>query len=43
MSDDESDEEESISKNLTLHYENICFLVSRLMMGDYELEIGRAS
>ena len=30
MYDDESDEEESISKNLTLYSENICFVISRL-------------
>ena len=30
MSDDKSDEEESISKNLTLYYENICFVISNL-------------
>ena len=28
MSDDESDEEESISNNLTLYSENICFVIS---------------
>ena len=30
MSDDKSDEEESISKNLTLYSENICFVIFRL-------------
>ena len=30
MSDDKSDEEESISKNLTLYYENVCFVISSL-------------
>ena len=30
MSDDKSDEEESTSKNLTLYYENICFVISSL-------------
>ena len=30
MSDDESDEEESISKNLTLYSENIYFFISSL-------------
>ena len=28
MSDDESNEEESILKNLTLYFENICFVIS---------------
>ena len=30
MYDDKSDEGESISKNLTLYYENICFVISSL-------------
>ena len=30
MSDDESDEEYSISNNLTLYYENICSVMSSL-------------
>ena len=30
MSDDKSDEEESISKNLTMYSENICFVISSL-------------
>ena len=30
MSDDESDEEESISNNLTMYSENICFVISSL-------------
>ena len=30
ISDDESDEEESISKNLTLYSENVCFVICSL-------------
>ena len=30
MSDDESDEEESTSKDSILYYENICFVISSL-------------
>ena len=30
MSDDKSDEEESISNDCTLYYENICFVISSL-------------
>ena len=30
MSDDQSDEEESISKDSILYYENICFVISIL-------------